>query len=119
MNTTTRRTLISGAATAAVVAPAAAFTAVAEQDPHLAWAAEIARLEQLPEADDEAFAVTCDLICALQDRLASTPAHTLAGVEVQLRHVLDCHRDGSQLGSGEEQALENALATIKQLAGRA
>ena len=118
--TTTRRALLSntaaGAALTVPVVAAAATEKPTATDPHLAWLAEIERIDARPAEDDAAFDADCAAIFRLQDLIAATPARTLAGVRVQVALALNCHQDGSVLGETEGLAIENAVAALERLA---
>ena len=123
LNTSTdqpsRRALLGAltAAGAASVVPAEALAG--EQDPHLAWWAEHQRLDALSLE----VAMGPDFEALLSDqfdligRIATTPAATAAGVLAQALVV----RLGMEMGESQfdRDALENALATLERLAGRA
>ena len=118
--TTTRRTLLGNppASTALAVSSVAATATEKPTDPHLAWLAEIERIDARTAEDDATFDADCAAIFRLQDKIAVTPAKTLAGIRVQIAMALDCHQDGSVLGEAEGLALQNAIATLDTLAGR-
>lgn len=121
MDATTRRTVL---AAAAVCAPAAAFTAIAEQDANLApgadshpaWLARIMELRSeinsnrslTKEEADELF----DRECELEDALYETPARTLDGVRAQLAGAVAAVEAGSFNPEIEGMGLRTALAAL-------
>jgi hypothetical protein len=110
----TRRLALRGlaaAGTAAVVAGPAAATA--DVDPHPAWKRQAEALSAriaAGEFSDEACEALGDDWRALHDRIAETPARTLAGIAVQVKLAIECDAEGSILGECEVLALENAFA---------
>src|SRR6476661_8442966 len=88
----TRRALLGTMAAAGIVGAAPAM-AEGETDPHLAWERQAAvlrgqaRAQDAFQADDEEaeFDTLVDRIWALEDRIASTPASTAAGIATQIR----------------------------------
>lgn len=86
-------------------------------DPHLAWERQLDVLRAVT-ADKEAGPLD-DELYAIEERIAETPARTMAGVLVQLRLARLAVLDEVWDGSGEA-ALLNAVATLERLgAGRA
>ena len=84
-------------------------------DPHLEWERLLRTVENgyTPSGDDEARQAEQ---YALEDRIAETPAHTLAGVMAQLRVALSYVEIGSGTVSDcDVNALRNALATLERL----
>src|SRR5690242_1927550 len=96
----TRRALLAGAAAAPALALPAVALAAPEVDPHVAWAAEVARLRPIMDAakadlGDALAGEICELNCLIID----TPARTVAGVREQVRvlhHLLDA-KEGDTL----------------------
>lgn len=89
----TRRHILAGFAAAGVLGSASAL-ADSNVDPHLEWEREAKRLkvavDAACEADDEPLAVALnDARWSFLERIAETPAATLAGLAVQLRYVVD------------------------------
>ena len=107
----TRRGLMAGIAAAGVLG---STPALAGTDPHLAWERRL-ELLRAATADKEAGPLD-DELYALEERIAETPARSMAGVLVQLRlarrAVLDQVWDESS-----EAALLNAFAALERLAG--
>ena len=91
-------------------------------DPHVAWAREaeaiIARLDTPGLLADEGTAPLCHRQSALENRICTTRARTLAGVREQIALVARSIRH-NQPGGREDAALENVLATLERLVGRA
>jgi hypothetical protein len=123
----TRRALLAGAAAAPVVAlPAVAicepFTDA--PDPHPAWHAEWRELLHWSNTADTGGRELrefpqWDRLVQLEGLIALTPAATLAGVRVQLALL---HHVVSEVGIPNDDdvtSLENAIATLGRLAGRA
>lgn len=89
-------------------------------DPHPAWARKWDAFNKVFEIrvgfeDDE-----LDLLCGrkdeLMERIAGTPARTLAGVREQVRLVLVNYQRGqADLREAEALALETAVATLDQM----
>ena len=86
-------------ATAATTSIAAAAAAPADIDPHLAWQAEIERLDSLPADDDQEFDRICHVIFRVQDLIAETPARTLAGIRVRERDPVARPAGGASLSA--------------------
>lgn len=107
----TRRGLMASVAATGVLG---STPALAGSDPHLAWERRL-ELLRAATADKEAGPLD-DELYALEERIAETPARSMAGVLVQLRlarrAVLDQVWDESS-----EAALLNAFAALERLAG--
>ena len=107
----TRRSLMASVAATGVLG---SMPALAGTDPHLAWERRL-ELLRAATADKEAGPLD-DELYALEERIAETPAGSMAGVLVQLRlarrAVLDQVWDESS-----EAALLNAFAALERLAG--
>ena len=117
MSTTSRRKALGQLVVTSTAALAASPAAIAAgSDPHLAWERRL-ELLRAATADKEAGPLD-DELYALEERIAETPARSMAGVLVQLRlarrAVLDQVWDESS-----EAALLNAFAALERLAGRA
>ena len=107
----TRRSLMASVAATGVLG---SMPALAGTDPHPAWERRL-ELLRAATADKEAGPLD-DELYALEERIAETPARSMAGVLVQLRlarrAVLDQVWDESS-----EAALLNAFAALERLAG--
>ena len=120
----TRRALLGTMAAAGIVGAAPAMAA-GEVDPHLAWEREAAVLRAQARApgaskavdQEQAYDALVDRIWALEDRIASTPASTAAGIATQVRLAIVGIEEG--FGDTEEQALRSAAAALGRLARRA
>jgi hypothetical protein len=120
-HSTSRRALLAGAAaTPALALPAVAMVATTP-DPHLAWWAEREALRvelNRPDRDDIGDEDPIfDQMVRMEELLAETPARTLAGVRAQIAFLAhECRGSGPAIVT---EGLENALATLERLAGRA
>ena len=122
----TRRALLGTMSAAGIVGAApTAVMAAGEVDPHLAWEREATALRkqarapgafQADEHEAEVDALV-DRIWALEDRIASTPASTAAGIATQVRLAIVGIEEG--FGDTEEQALRSAAVALGHLARRA
>ena len=112
------------AASAPLAALAAGSALAAEPvDPHPAWLAE---LETLRERDrrgdmtDEEVDVLAGRMTELEELIGETPSGTFAGAVAQVRAAFVMLDDGGSVNLDRDtEALENALATLDALAGRA
>jgi hypothetical protein len=123
-----RRCALSALASAPVALSAApAIAAESGQDPHLEWWRErerlIAKLATLEDADDEGRQPVLDAKWAIEDRIADTPAATLAGLRLQaqvgLRYLEEDMDPDDAYPQIEVRALRNIVASLEQLTGRA
>ena len=107
----TRRSLMASVAATGVLG---SMPALAGTDPHLAWERRL-ELLRAATADTQAGPLD-DELHALEERIAETPARSMAGIMVQLRlarqAVLNQVWDESS-----EAALLNAFAALERLAG--
>lgn len=128
-----RRRDLLGALAVLPLAVSSPTVAGEPQDPHLGWADEerrrwaafnalplndprYATIQEQDAADMEEFEAFEDLMVAVM----TTPARTLGGVQEQVRYALYCNEEWH--GDREElvtTALQNALATLASLTGRA
>jgi hypothetical protein len=121
--TANRRAMLGRLATGATVValPATALAADAP-DPHPAWYAEWkANLDWCNAPDSTGGRDLVEFpqwqrVLELEELIGTTPATTLAGAVAQLK-VLHHWCAESLPGDDMEAALENALATVEQLAG--
>jgi hypothetical protein len=119
-STTSRRTLLAGAALAA---PAAVLPAVAPAgpDPYLAWSAEWRILvdwcnSSTGERDLDEFPQWHRSV-ELERLIAKTPTATLAGAVAQLRLVRHFVGEVGPESRVVRAGIPNALATLERLAG--
>ena len=86
-----------------------------QTDPHMAWWRDVQRLrDELELAPDEDPRQAEQY--ALEDRIAETPAHSLAGAVVQLRLALSyVEMAASTVNDCDGKALRNAIATLERL----
>ena len=94
-------------------------------DPHPAWYAEWkAAIDYMDgpagwEVEDDLRPAVYHRALELEDLIGRTPAQTLAGALCQLRMLRHWCTPASMPNETLDAALENALATVEQLAGRA
>ena len=113
-----RREFLTACGALALAAPPVAAAEFAAEDPHLEWWREHGRLELAGRGlDDEAYAPINETQFDLLERIATTPATTIAGALIQLRVVQLGIEDGKAYFDGD--AVANAMATLEQLGGRA
>ena len=118
----TRRNLLGAMAAAGVVG--AAQAAAAAVDPHPAWEREViardAHMEAVSGAatDDEFDALNLER-WEVVDQICCTPAATLAGITAQLRVVVTGMGKSSIPNETERDGLQNALASLERMVGRA
>lgn len=120
----TRRHLLRGAASAALVTAAAdaalAQPAAVEPDPHPAWLAALDRLHHddrtiWGRTNEEVEALVHEMT-RLEKLIGSTPSRTLAGAMAQLRMAYGIlSDDGSVNLDRDTDALESAIATLERL----
>ena len=123
---TSRRALLQGAghtAGAALALGVPAAIAGEAADPHPAWYAEWrAAIDYMDGPATRGVPVLSDLpiyhrALELEDLIGGTPAQTLAGALCQLRMLRQWCTKESLPNDACDAALENALATVEQLAG--
>ena len=119
VSTTSRRALLNSMA--AIPVGGALVAPVAAQDPHVEWLITIEECWRLMDDDgtlDPEMARLWNKVEECQDLITDTPAHTWDGVVAQIRvghYAVDC----LALRETGMAALDNALAAIRTLAGRA
>jgi hypothetical protein len=92
----------------------------AGEDPHLTWDIErraLAARASSAEVDDDTQDELMEDLCALEDRILTTPALSLAGMVTQLRllvHYLDLSDDPATCGA-ERDGCRNAITTLERL----
>lgn len=113
-----RRDFLTACGALALAGQPVAATDFAADDPHIEWWREHEALEVDAEGfDDEDYNALGLEQYELLERIATTPASTIAGVLIQLRVV----GLGIEGGAAEfdSDAMANALATLASLTGRA
>ena len=120
---TRRAALKGGTATVASAALIGLAEAAPSPDAQLiAWEAEIhkriAAIDQYGRpVTDEELDDLCGPITALENRIAETEAHTVSGLAVKFRRLLNDRKDGE--GAWTDDNVRTMLASFERLAGRA
>jgi hypothetical protein len=121
----TRRAALRGGVAATCVAGVAIPIAEAAPSPDaqlIAWEAEIhkriAAIDQCGRpVTDEELDDLCGPIADLEHRIAATEAHTVRGLAVKFRRLLNDRKDGD--GMWTDDNVRTMLASFERLAGRA
>ena len=121
----TRRAALQGVAAATCVAGVAIPIAEATPSPDaqlIAWEEEIhqrdAAIDQCERpVTDEELDDLCGPIADLECRIATTEAHTVRGLAVKFRRLINDRKDGD--GAWTDDNVRTMLAGLERLAGRA
>lgn len=90
----------------------------ANVDPHVEWAKQRAHLLEVLAIEDDALVqdVLLDRAYALDELIASTPAHTPLGIAEQVRLAVEARDAHGALSKADVTGLRNAVAALETMA---